>query len=291
MDCFTESAQVVVVATQSLSRVQLFVTPWTAARHASLPFATSWNLLKLMSIESEVPSNHLVLCRPLLLPPSIFPSIRVFFNESALRIRWSEDWSFGFSWRTCVQGFVVSAVTVSSPFYWWVGWVAERPGRLPRPLLLLHPWGDWNAVTRVQCRAPDHFLPEFCRIRHRLSRVRTDHSFVYLLLSSDYWILSLEFTVPLRHIKSSHTYTRQFLGSVLFLGNSYYSFGLSIYTLFLHCFNCYSFITVLMSDWVSLFFFSLKSCLLSWLLKLFFIVLCTVFFFFIMECIMPTKST
>ena len=73
------------------------VTPWTAARLASLSFTISWSLLKLMSVESVMPSNHLILCCPLLLPPSIFPSIRVFSNESALRIRWSKHWSFSFS--------------------------------------------------------------------------------------------------------------------------------------------------------------------------------------------------
>ena len=80
-----------------LSHVQVFVTPWTAARQASLSFTISWNLLKLMSIESVMPSNHLILCRPLLLLPSIFPSIRVFSNESALCIRWSKHWSFSIS--------------------------------------------------------------------------------------------------------------------------------------------------------------------------------------------------
>ena len=73
-----------------------FVTPWTAARQASLSFTISWRLLKLMSIESVMPSNHLLLCHPLLLP-SIFPSIRVFSNESALHIRWPKYWSFSFS--------------------------------------------------------------------------------------------------------------------------------------------------------------------------------------------------
>ena len=82
---------------QSLSHVQLFVTPWTATCQASLSIAKSLSLLKLMSIESIMPSNHLVLCRPLLLPPSIFPSIRVFSNESVLHIRWPKYWSFGFS--------------------------------------------------------------------------------------------------------------------------------------------------------------------------------------------------
>ena len=72
---------------QSLSHVQLFATPWTAAHQASLSITNSWSLLKLMSIESVMPSNHLILCRPLLLLPSIFPSIRVFSQDSVLRIR------------------------------------------------------------------------------------------------------------------------------------------------------------------------------------------------------------
>ena len=82
---------------QSLSRVQLFATPRTEARQASLSITNSQSLLKLMSIESVMPSNHLILCHPLLLPPSIFPRIRVFSNESALRIRWPKYWSFSFS--------------------------------------------------------------------------------------------------------------------------------------------------------------------------------------------------
>ena len=85
------------VGVQLLSRVRLFVTPWTAARQASLPFIISQSLLRLTSIESVVPSNHLVLCGPLLLLPSIFPSIGVFSNESVLRIRWPEYWSLSFS--------------------------------------------------------------------------------------------------------------------------------------------------------------------------------------------------
>ena len=82
---------------QSLSRTRLFVTPRTAARQASLSITNSWSLLKLMSIELVIPSNHLILCHALLLPPSIFPSIRVFSNESALRMRWPKSWSFSFS--------------------------------------------------------------------------------------------------------------------------------------------------------------------------------------------------
>ena len=82
---------------QSLSHVPLFATPWTAARQASLSITNSWSSLKLMFIVSVKPSNHLILCHPLLLLPSIFPSIRVFPNESVLRIRWPEYWSFSFS--------------------------------------------------------------------------------------------------------------------------------------------------------------------------------------------------
>ena len=82
---------------QSLSRVQLFVTPWNAAHQASLSITNSWSLLKLVSIEAVMPSNHLILCRPLFLSPSIIPSIRVFSNESVLRIRWPKYWSFSFS--------------------------------------------------------------------------------------------------------------------------------------------------------------------------------------------------
>ena len=80
-----------------LSHVQLFTIPWTAARKASLSITNSQSLVKLMSMESVMPSNHLFLHHPLLLPPSIFPSIRVFSNESVLHIRWPKYWSFSFS--------------------------------------------------------------------------------------------------------------------------------------------------------------------------------------------------
>ena len=88
--CFISSVQ-------SLSCVRLFVTPWTAAHQASLSITNSQSLPKPMSIELVMPSNHLILCRPLLLLPSIFPSIRVFSNESALHIRWPKYWSFSFN--------------------------------------------------------------------------------------------------------------------------------------------------------------------------------------------------
>ena len=82
---------------QLLSHVWLFATPWTAACQASLSITNCWSLLKFMSTESVMPSNHLFLCHPLLLLPSIFPSIRVFTNESALPIRWPKYWSFSFN--------------------------------------------------------------------------------------------------------------------------------------------------------------------------------------------------
>ena len=87
----------VLFVVQLLGRVQLFVTPWTAAHHASLSFTIHWSLLKLTAIESVMPSNHLIFSRPLLLLPSVFPNIRVFSNESALRIRWPKYWRFSFN--------------------------------------------------------------------------------------------------------------------------------------------------------------------------------------------------
>ena len=82
---------------QSLSHVQHFATPWTIACQVSLSITSSWRLLKFMSIQSVMPSNHLILCHPLLLLPSIFPNIRVFSNESVLHIRWPKYWSFSFN--------------------------------------------------------------------------------------------------------------------------------------------------------------------------------------------------
>ena len=93
----TTSRETTQQTVQLLSRVQLFATPWTSAHQASPSITNSQSLLKLTSIKSVMPFNHLILCRPLLLPPSIFPSIRVFPNESVLRIRWPKYWSFSFS--------------------------------------------------------------------------------------------------------------------------------------------------------------------------------------------------
>ena len=91
------SASVQFSSVQSLSHLQLFATTWTAARQTSLSFTNSWSLLKLMSIEPVMPSNHLILCHPVLFLPSIFPIIRIFSTESVLHIRWLEYWSFSFS--------------------------------------------------------------------------------------------------------------------------------------------------------------------------------------------------
>ena len=82
---------------KSLSHVWLFTTPWIAARQASLSITNSWSLPRLMSIKSVMPSNHLILCHPLILPPSIFPSVKVFCNESVLHTRWPKYWRFSFS--------------------------------------------------------------------------------------------------------------------------------------------------------------------------------------------------
>ena len=90
-------SQVQFSSVQLLSRVRLFATPWTAARQGSVSMTNSWSLLKLMSMESVMTSNHLILCHPLLLLPSIFHSSRVFSNESVLCIRWPKYWSFSFN--------------------------------------------------------------------------------------------------------------------------------------------------------------------------------------------------
>ena len=97
MQTSTATIENSVGSVQSLSRVWLFVTPRTAAHQASLSITNSRSLLGLMPIELVMPSNYLILCHPLLLPPSIFPSIRVFSNESTLHIRWPKYWSFSFS--------------------------------------------------------------------------------------------------------------------------------------------------------------------------------------------------
>ena len=113
------------ISVQSLSRVRFFATPWTAALQASLSITNSWSLLKLMSIESVMPSNHLILRLPLFLPPLIILSIRVFSNESALRIRWPEYWGFSLS-------ISPSSVTQDWSPSEWTGWISLQSKELPR---------------------------------------------------------------------------------------------------------------------------------------------------------------
>ena len=108
---------------QWLSRIRLFATQCTAAYQASLSITNSRSLLKLMSIESVMPSNHLILCHPLLLLPSIFPSNRVFSNESVLYIRWPKYWSFCFSMPMNIQDWFPLG---------WIGWISLQSKRLSR---------------------------------------------------------------------------------------------------------------------------------------------------------------
>ena len=104
---------------QSLSHVRLFMTPWTAARQASVPITNPWSLLKLLSIESVMPSKHLILCRPLFLLPSIFPCIRVLSTEWALPIRWTKYWSFSF--------IISPPLNIQDWFpLGWTGWISLK---------------------------------------------------------------------------------------------------------------------------------------------------------------------
>ena len=110
---------------QLLSHVRLFVTPWTAVCQSSLSITNTWSLLKLMSIELVMPSNHLILCHPLLFPPSIFPSIKVFSSELALPIRWPKYWSFSFNVSP-------SKNTQDWSPLGWTGWISLQSKGLSR---------------------------------------------------------------------------------------------------------------------------------------------------------------
>ena len=116
---------IIVSSVQSLSRVWLFSSPWTAACQASLSITNSQSLLKLMSIKSVMPSSHLILCHHLLLLPSIFPSIRAFSNESVLHIRWPKYWSFSFS---------ISPFNEYQDLFplGWTGWISLQSKRVSR---------------------------------------------------------------------------------------------------------------------------------------------------------------
>ena len=114
---------IVHVVSLQLSHARMFVTPWTAARQVSLSITNSQSLLKLMSIESVMPSNHLILCHPLLLLPSIFPSIRVFSHETILHIRWPKYWSFSINIPVNIQDWFPLG---------WTGWISLQSMRLSR---------------------------------------------------------------------------------------------------------------------------------------------------------------
>ena len=117
---------------QSLSRVQLFETPCTAARQASLSITSSQSLLRFLSIESVMSSNHHILCHLLLLPPSIFPSIRVFSNKSVLHIRWPKYWSFSFSFSFSFQ---ISVLPMNIQDWFpleWTAWISLQSKGLSR---------------------------------------------------------------------------------------------------------------------------------------------------------------
>ena len=130
-----------VVVVQSLSHVWLFGTPWTAACLASLSFTISWSLLKLKSIESVMSPYHLILCRPFLLLPSIFPSMRVFSNESLLRIRWPKYWSFNISLSSEYSGLISFRIN-------WFDLLAVQ-GTL-KSLLQHHNWLNWLVNIKNQ---------------------------------------------------------------------------------------------------------------------------------------------
>ena len=140
---------------QLLSHFWLFATPWTAARQASLSVPNSWSLCKLMSIELVISSNHLILCRPFLLTPSIFPRIRVFSNESTLHIRWPKYWSFSFN---------------ISPSNEYSGWISFRM--------------DWLDLLAVQGTRKSSPTPQFKSINS--SALSLLHS-PTLTSKHDYW--------------------------------------------------------------------------------------------------------
>ena len=124
---------------QSLSRVRLFATPWIAPRQASLSITNSRSSLRLMSIKSVMPSSHLILCHPLLLLPPIPPSIRVFSNESTLRIRWLKYWSFSFS--------IISSKEIPGMISFRMDWAMPNSNHTPPELV----FSDKNSSTGPQC--------------------------------------------------------------------------------------------------------------------------------------------
>ena len=157
-----------VSSVQFLSCVQLFVTPWTAPHQASLSITNSQSLFKLMSTESVMPSNHLIFCHPLLLQPSIFPSIRVFSNESVLHIRWPKYCSFSFSTSPSNE---YSGLPMNIQDWFalgWTGWISLQSKGLSRvwsfhmPLTLLHQRADRLKITITGNEPIWSHGPQFC---------------------------------------------------------------------------------------------------------------------------------
>ena len=147
---------------QSLIYVQLFATPWTAAHQASLSITSSWNLLKLTSIELLMPSNHLILCRPLLLLPSIFANIRVFSNESALCIRWPKYWGFSFSISPSIESPVVSLTDTQALTHTHI---STHPLWELKMLTLVYAWSLFTPRGDFLNLAHQSGLPRWSRVR------------------------------------------------------------------------------------------------------------------------------
>ena len=156
---------------QSLSHVRLFVTPWTTARQASLSITNSWSLLKPMSIESVMPSNRLILCHPLLFLPPIFPSIRVFSNESVLCIRWPKYWSFSFNIKPSDEhpGLISFRMDWLGAVAAWqlLGGVAERRYSTSKVR-----GGGWEEPPHVQGKEQQLCLAGTAVKRYPMSKVR-----------------------------------------------------------------------------------------------------------------------
>ena len=149
---------------QSLSRIRIFATPWLAACQASLSITNSRKLLKLMSIESVMPSNHLILCHSLLLLPSILPSIRVFSNKSALRIRWPKYWSFSFSISPSNEHSGLMSFKMD-----WLDRLAVQGtlaiGLFSDIIVLLHPYSAQTTTTTPRKNQTDHPRRNSSRVR------------------------------------------------------------------------------------------------------------------------------
>ena len=168
---------------QLLSCVQLFLTPWTAARQASLSITNSWSLPKLISIESVMPSNRLILCHPLLLPPSIFPRIRAFSSESALCIRWPEYWSFTFN----INPSSDSVLCVRWPKYWHFNFSLSPCNAYSRLITSRIDWFDLLADKGI--------LKSF--LQHHSSKASILRYSAFLMVQLSYPYMTSVKTIPL----------------------------------------------------------------------------------------------